>query len=91
MQFFRLAECAAFDIFGIPNRWDPLLGDCWYTNDDRARRLAWQVRLILLIRRVGYDWAHSYSKAGNPTDMDGIDSCRRNLRIFNSDGVYAHA
>ncbi|EIM79404.1 uncharacterized protein STEHIDRAFT_116593 [Stereum hirsutum FP-91666 SS1] len=28
--------------------WDPLLGDCWYTNDDRARRLAWQLGTQLI-------------------------------------------
>lgn len=24
--------------------WDPLEKDCWYTNDNEAQRLAWQVR-----------------------------------------------
>jgi hypothetical protein len=23
--------------------WDPLEQDCWYTNDDRSQRIAWQV------------------------------------------------
>lgn len=28
------------------NRWDPLVQDCWYTNDNQRERLAWQVRVF---------------------------------------------
>ena len=24
-------------------RWDPLVRDCWYTNDNQQQRLAWQI------------------------------------------------
>ncbi|KAI0685276.1 hypothetical protein BC835DRAFT_533554 [Cytidiella melzeri] len=28
--------------------WDPLVQDCWYTNDNRSQRLAWQIGTQLL-------------------------------------------
>jgi hypothetical protein len=31
-------------------RWDPLVEDCWYSNDDPKQRLAWQVNILPRIR-----------------------------------------
>lgn len=42
------ANCCLCRSFSWRARWDPLEKDCWYTNDNKAQRLAWQVRLLYL-------------------------------------------